>query len=705
MKKLSLKLKLYVFVMLLLLLMGLAMIITAQVSLSGMKDNISTDTRELVQDIVVQRLKATAGQYGEQVSGLFNEAFKVPQTFIEIIEGNIEASSSERMSRRGMSQTVGSILEGQPRLSAIYAQLEPDAYDGQDRYFTGGVEEHSSDEGVLEIRYTRNRDGNIHFSRPAAKYDDTTNQYGIRKSEWYLCPRDRVAPCMLEPYKAKTDGGGSKLMTSLVMPIRKGGDFAGVLGVDLDLSTVQQTLLEVSEHLYDGAGRVTLISNKGLIAGSSDYQGFLGQPLANALPERAKAYEALNGDDRVYTNDNEIVVSFPVHVDVSGTTWNMIVELPRDVALANLVDVNNLLSDHVSSTQSRQITVGIVVSLIAIVLLILLVRSVTRPLDRIRDRMINLASAEGDLTRELTIETHSELIALADGFNAFLAKLRDMVNDLKNINRQVGGQVADVRSIATDTEDSTERQHLEIDSVVTAMNEMSATANEVANFASEAADNARNASSGVETTQNTLTTAVAGVQALATDMEQASSAIGHVAERSDDINRILEVIRGIAEQTNLLALNAAIEAARAGEQGRGFAVVADEVRTLASKTRESTDEISGMIDGLQHEVRQTVAVIRGGVDRAASAVESTQEADRALAEVVSRIATIVEHVTQVATAAEEQSSVSEEINRNLTNIGDAASNLRELARRVRSSGETLGEQTESQDVQLQRLRT
>jgi methyl-accepting chemotaxis protein len=346
-----------------------------------------------------------------------------------------------------------------------------------------------------------------------------------------------------------------------------------------------------------------------------------------------------------------------------------------------------------------------VVSILAIGLLVFLVRSITRPLDQIKDRMANLASAEGDLTHELSIDTHAELITLADSFNAFLAKLRGMVNDLKEINQAVGIQVVDVQTIAAETDDNTGRQYSEIDSVVTAMNEMSAAASEVATFASDAASNAKEASEGVTNTQATLSTAVDGVQALAGDMEEASEAIGQVARRSDDINRILEVIRGIAEQTNLLALNAAIEAARAGEQGRGFAVVADEVRTLASKTRESTDEISQMIEGLQSEVQQTVSVIQSGVGRATSAVGQTKDADHALADVVSRIATIVEHVTQVATAAEEQSSVSEEINRNLTNIGDAASDLRELAQRVRDSGASLGEQMKSQEEQLGRLRT
>ncbi|WP_111497360.1 methyl-accepting chemotaxis protein [Marinobacter bohaiensis] len=709
MKKLSLKLKLYALVIVLMLLMGLSMIITAQVSLSNMESRINDDASELVQNIVVERLRATAGQYGEQVAAIFNQAYKIPETFREVIHRNVEGSDSARMSRRDLTETTGAILEGQPELSAIYANFEPDAYDGQDRYFTGGVEQHSSDEGTLEIYYYRDQEGKVVFSReedPSVKYLDQQDEFGIREAEWYLCAMETLKPCTMEPYSYEISDGYSEMMTSLTMPIFSDGDFGGVVGVDINLSSIQETLNQVSQKLYDGAARVTLVSEKGLIAGTSAYTDELGRPLAEALPERADTYRNLvRQDTPVFDNGEDIAVAFPIDIDASNTRWSMIIELPRSVALADLKTVSDLLADEVDGTAARQLTAGIIVLVVALGLLVLLVRSVTRPLDQIRDRMSNLASAEGDLTQELEIDTHAELIGLADGFNAFLAKLRDMINDLKRINGTVSEQASDVRRIAVETEQNTSRQNGEIDSVVTAMNEMSAAASEVATFASDAAGNAREASEGVESTQSTLTTAVNGVQELAADMEEASGAIGQVASRSDDINRILEVIRGIAEQTNLLALNAAIEAARAGEQGRGFAVVADEVRTLASKTRESTDEISEMIEGLQNEVQQTVTVIRGGVDRATSAVGRTREADESLAEVVRRIATIVEHVTQVATAAEEQSSVSEEINRNLTNIGDAASDLRDLAERVRGSGESLGDQVVSLEDQLNRLHT
>ena len=629
MKHLSLRFKLYGLVISLLLVMGISIVVTAQLSLGSMEERLSRETRDTVQNIVMDQLSATAGQYGEMVTGLFETAYQTPEVVRSLITRNIESDSSGRISRRDLQETIGTILSEQQHLSSIYAQFEPDAYDGMDIYFTDGVEEHSSDEGTLEIYYYRDLQGNVLFNRtedPSTKYLDNRNEFGIREAEWYLCSRDSLKPCLMEPYEYEIEEGYSELMTSLVVPILNNGEFAGVSGVDINLSTLQATIAGVSQALFNGESRVSLLSEGGLIAASSHYQSHLGRPLQEAVPDLADEFVRLHQRGGRFDDGQTLAVAYPVEVQLPGAEWSLLIELPRSVALAG-------------------------------------------------------------------------------GFNAFLARLREMINDLKEVNAQVRGQAADVGAIARDTDDQTSRQHQDIDSVVTAMNEMSAAAGEVAGFAGEAADNARAARDGIRFTQDTLGAALKGVDALAGDMEQASSAIGHVAQRSEEINRILEVIRGIAEQTNLLALNAAIEAARAGEQGRGFAVVADEVRTLASKTRESTDEISDMIERLKGDVDGAVTVIQGGVERATTAVDGTREADHSLATVVERIGTIVEHVTQVATAAEEQSSVSEEINRNLTQIGDVANDLRELAQRVRQSGDALDGQVQVLDRELGRLKT
>lgn len=282
--------------------------------------------------------------------------------------------------------------------------------------------------------------------------------------------------------------------------------------------------------------------------------------------------------------------------------------------------------------------------------------------------------------------------------DAVVKRLHDVIDQLDE-----GAQSTIERS--TEAQEAVSAQSSSTETIASASEEMSSTSQEVAANTASMLDQVRMASERVMEGQGLTENTHQSMSVLSRELDDAKTAIGRLAQASKDVTSVLGIIREITEQTNLLALNAAIEAARAGEQGRGFAVVADEVRTLASRTRESTDEISGMIERLKGDVDGAVTVIGTGVERATSAVEGTREASHSLATVVERIATIVEHVTQVATAAEEQSSVSEEINRNLTHIGDAANDLRELAQRVRQSGDALDGQVQVLDRELGRLKT
>lgn len=266
MKQLSLQFKLYALVISLLLVLGISIVVTAQMSLASMEDRLTSEARDTVQGIVMDQLSATAGKYGELVSGQFATAYRTPEVVRNIITRNIQADSSGRISRRDMQETIGAILEEQTSLSSIYAHFEPDAYDGQDRYFTGGVEEHSSNDGTLEIYYYRGPDGNVVFNRSedtAFKYLETRNEFGIRDGEWYLCSLESKTPCIMEPYEYEIEKGYTELMTSLVIPILDDGEFAGVTGTDLNLTTLQQAITEVSQTLFDGQSRVTLLSQRG----------------------------------------------------------------------------------------------------------------------------------------------------------------------------------------------------------------------------------------------------------------------------------------------------------------------------------------------------------------------------------------------------------------------------------------------------------
>ena len=233
--------------------------------------------------------------------------------------------------------------------------------------------------------------------------------------------------------------------------------------------------------------------------------------------------------------------------------------------------------------------------------------------------------------------------------------------------------------ISRKTNDDMDRQAKEIEMVATAMNEMTATVHDVASNASHTAEATRVADQEVQTGKVVVHESINTIGELAKRVEEAVTVIAKLAQDSEQIGSVVEVIRGIAEQTNLLALNAAIEAARAGEQGRGFAVVADEVRTLASRTQSSTDEIQVMIQKLQNAAGQAVGVMEQGQQAARSIVEQASHAGESLDSITRAVDTITAMTTQIATAAEEQSAVAEEINRNVVNISSLASQTHEAA--------------------------
>jgi len=223
--------------------------------------------------------------------------------------------------------------------------------------------------------------------------------------------------------------------------------------------------------------------------------------------------------------------------------------------------------------------------------------------------------------------------------------------------------------------ESTHAQNNDLDLVATAMIQMSAATREVSSLAASSAENAQQAVNSIERTESELITAVNEVKLQSVDISSASNAITKVFESSNNISSIIEVINMIAEQTNLLALNAAIEAARAGEQGRGFAVVADEVRSLASKTRDSTQEISSLIAQLQNQVEETVSTVGQSEQRSQHVVEKSQVALNSLGNVANLISKISNSMSQVAAAVEEQSCTTTEITSNISSVSDAATAL------------------------------
>ncbi len=297
--------------------------------------------------------------------------------------------------------------------------------------------------------------------------------------------------------------------------------------------------------------------------------------------------------------------------------------------------------------------------------------------------------ANGDLTVQPKVQGLKELSAITRALNALVESIRSSVFDMVDISQQMLDQAHSLENVAGGTNKGITDLQDELTHIASAMNQMVATIEEVARNATSAAGAAGQADNEANQGRGVVAETVNVIEVLATKVESASAVISRLAEDSDNIGAVLDVIKGIAEQTNLLALNAAIEAARAGEQGRGFAVVADEVRTLASRTQQSTREIQEMIERLQGGAEEAVQAMEDSRGRAQACVDQAGKTGSSLETIVQAVSTINNMNTQIASAAEEHSAVASEINRNVSNISQVAEMSAEGARHTTSASEQL----------------
>ncbi|MCQ4312996.1 methyl-accepting chemotaxis protein [Pseudomonas stutzeri] len=382
--------------------------------------------------------------------------------------------------------------------------------------------------------------------------------------------------------------------------------------------------------------------------------------------------------------------------------------LPKwDLAIGTSINIDSIDAElEQIQTQIDERIEAIVTStlvLAAIMLAVLglvglaLSNSIVRPIQRIKDNLDDIAAGEGDLTHRLQITSQDEVGELASSFNRFVEKIHGMVSQMVEVTTQLTQLVGEVAEQARRSEAAMAQQRQETDQVATAIHEMSAAAQEVAQSAQNAASAAQQTDQEGQDAKRVVNISVQRIHALVQDIRESGASIDNLREDVDSIVNVLGVIRSIADQTNLLALNAAIEAARAGEAGRGFAVVADEVRALASRTQQSTQEIQGMIDRLEQGTQSAVNAMTRSSEAGESSSEQANRAGVSLDAIAQLIGTINAMNAQIASAAEEQTSVAEEINRSVHQIAmsvdqvaDETQQGAQTARNLEQLGNRLG---------------
>ncbi|GAA0814737.1 methyl-accepting chemotaxis protein [Colwellia asteriadis] len=359
--------------------------------------------------------------------------------------------------------------------------------------------------------------------------------------------------------------------------------------------------------------------------------------------------------------------------------------LANQIELANeaTLDVAEQVEYSVNSSNNQTVIIMIISIVIAIVIARFTLLSITRPLERV-NKMLNIV-ASGDLSHKLDESGKDEFAQLSKNCNLLIDSLRNLIESIVNRSAQLSAAAEETSAVTAQSTTAIEEQRNQVEQAASATTEMSSTSQSVLASANDALNEIKHADDEAERVKVISARNRQTIEQLANEVDSASQVINQLQQDSASIGSILDVIRGIAEQTNLLALNAAIEAARAGEQGRGFAVVADEVRTLASRTQESTSEIQTMIEALQSGATKAVTVMDTGKAKASDCVTQSEEADTALETITHAVHEAFDRSSQIATAAEEQSVVANEISENLESIVAIAEQTTEGSKQTATS--------------------
>lgn len=496
--------------------------------------------------------------------------------------------------------------------------------------------------------------------------------YDPRTRDWYISAKETTKPTVTSPY---IDAGTNELVVSIASSFNTNG-YSGVIGADISIQSIVDDILSinqdgVSAYLIDQKGNFVAHQDRNMLQKSVQLLG------SDFSLSKVEQLARSHGQSEGFVNGKKAFIT-AAKEETSG--WYFIAVVDKDLAFA---PVRSVIRDSAFM---------VVIQLIVIAILAMfLIKQALAPLNILSKAMEDLSKGEGDLTQRIHVDSKDEIGQLADHVNAFINKLHVIIKDIAQSSSELDSQSKVSTKVASKTNDGLAVQLNEITQIAAAVHEMSATAQEVANNAQLTAESAISSTEHCEQGKQVIIRNQESITNLANQVDNASGIIQELESNAQQINIILSTIREIAEQTNLLALNAAIEAARAGEQGRGFAVVADEVRVLSQRTHSSTDEIRHMIETLQRNTNSAVQSMDESKRFAQSSVDDANNATTALEEIAFSIQQISDMAMQISNAAAEQRTVTDEVSQNIQSANDVSDQMSNEANNSQQLSEELRE--------------